>query len=190
MALINIPTKSTGDTFTATELNTIVSAIQEREKQTGWAQYTDSVYTSSNVLSVSSGSTVTLSNNANSTITSQLPYGVSSFYNNTTNKITPENSGDFYVVRVDFTAYTDNNNGLFELQLDIGGGQGVIYQDTIDFPRGTGSGNAREISKTISLFSLDTFIANGGELKILSITGTTSIYDISFVISRVHKANS
>jgi hypothetical protein len=190
MALINIPAKSTGDTLTAVELNTIVDAIKERERQTGWAQYKDNVYTSSNVLSITSGATVNLPNNAGSTITSQLPYGVTSFYDESTTKITPENSGDFYIIRVDFTAYTNNNNGLFEIQLDIGGLQGVIFSDTFDFPRGTGSANARKISTSIGFYTLDTFVANGGQFKIKGITGTTSIYDINFVVSRTHKANS
>lgn len=156
---------------------------------TGWAQYKDTVYTSGSPLTVTQGSTVVLSNNAGSTITSHLPTGVSAFYDGATNKITPENSGDFYEIRIDFNTWTNNNNGLAVIKLDIGGTQGVILQRLVNFPRGTGSGNVRSYSTTTGVYSLGTFVANGGELQIESITGTTTIYDITFVISRTHKAS-
>jgi hypothetical protein len=156
---------------------------------TGWAQYKDTAYTSGSPLTVTQGSTVTLANNAGSTITSHLPSGVTAFYDGTTNKITPENSGDFYEVRIDFNAWTDNNNGLAVVKLDIGGSMGVILQRLVNFPRGTGSGNVRSYSTTTGIYTLDTFLANGGTLQIESITGTTTIYDINFVINRTHKAS-
>jgi hypothetical protein len=155
---------------------------------TGWASYNDDQYTSGSPLVITAGSTVQLTNNAASSIKTHLPNGITDFWNSSTNVITPENSGDAYMLRVSFTAFTDNNNGLAESQLDIGGSQGIIDRRLINFPRGTGLGNARNISYTSLIFSLDTFLANGGTLQIEGITGTTSIYDISILIARIHKA--
>ena len=189
MAILNIPTKSTGDTFTATELNTIVEAIQENQRETGWAQYTATNYTSGSPLSISQGATEVIENNAGSTITSHLPYGVTSLYDETLFKITPQNIGDAYLIRVDFKAYTSSPSGLAEIQLNIGGAQGVISRRKITFPKGTGSSNFISDSFTTAIHSLDTFVANGGQLQVESFTGITSIYDINFVIFRTHKAN-
>lgn len=158
------------------------------EESTGWAQYKDDQYTSGSPLVISAGATTTLDNNAGSTITTQLPVGVTALYDSLTNKITPENSGDAYLVRVDFTAFTSSPSGLAKLQIDIGGAQGIIIDRGFTFPKGTGSGNAQDYSMTSLVYSLSTFVANGGTVQIESVTGDTSVYDINFVISRVHKA--
>ena len=155
---------------------------------TGWAQYSDTVYTSGSPLLVTQGTEVALTNNAGSTITSNLPTGVTAFYDGTTNLITPENSGDAYMLRVDFSAWNTVTEGYGVVKLDIGGGIGVILNRSVQFPRGSGSGNVRLFTSSSLIYTLGTFIANGGTLTFESVRGNTSIYDINFVISRVHKA--
>lgn len=167
-----------------------IGAIAEayRDSATGWAKYTYGQYTIGSPLVITAGDTATITINNASTITSQLPLGVDSLWDSANNKIIPENSGDAYLIRIDFITYTNNNNGLANYLLDIGGSQGVILKRLINFPRGTGSGNARDYSTTTMVYALNTFVANGGEIKITSITGTTTIYDINLVITRIHKA--
>lgn len=157
---------------------------------TGWAQYKDNQYTSGSPLVVSASSTTTIDNNSASTITSHLPTGVVSFYDNTSSRITPESVGDAYLLRIDFTAYTSSPSGLAKIKIDIGDGitPNVIVERGFTFPKGTGSGNAQDYSTTTMLYSLSTFLANGALIQIESLTGTTSIYDVNFVITRVHKA--
>jgi len=90
MALINIPTKSTGDTFTATELNTIVSAIQSLQSEKGHAVYFDGEYTDTTPQLINSNDYVAISNNKATLNESFLPYGVATLYDGT--KIIPPSS--------------------------------------------------------------------------------------------------
>jgi hypothetical protein len=68
------------------------------------------------------------------------------------------------------------------LDLDIGGTQGIILEKVTTFPRGAGIDHS--FSSTSSLFTLGTFVANGGELMISSDDNIT-IWDIQYVITRV-----
>lgn len=155
---------------------------------TGWASYGDSTYTSVSPLVIAEGATAVIGNNAANVINGQLPIGVSSFYDGATNKITPENSGDAYIIRIDFSAFTSNQNGLATLELDIGSPQNEILRRGFTFPKGSGLANRIEVSASTLVYSLDTFIANGGSVELRSDAGNTSIYDVTFIISRVHKA--
>lgn len=170
-----------GNDFSVIEESTFSATVG-----TGWAQYSDDQYTSASPQVVNQGVTAVLGNNAASTITAHLPPGITSLYDGT--KITPQNNGDAYLLRVNFKAFTSSQNGVLELALDIGGAQGVILSDDVAFPRGTGAANVRDITRTFLIYSLGTFIANGGEIKVTSVTGNTSIYETTYVISRVHKA--
>jgi hypothetical protein len=155
---------------------------------TGWAQYSDSVYSAGSPLVINQGNSATLTNNANATITSQLPVDITALWDSSNNKITPKNSGDGYTLRVDFMAFTSVTEGYAVINLDIGGSQGVIQSIPVQFPRGSGSGNTRSFSDTVMFYSLGTFVANGGTLTVEAVRGNISIYDIRFVISRFHKA--
>ena len=164
-------------------------ARAEVDSSTGWAQYKDNQYTSGSPLVIAAGDTAVITiNNGGGVINSQLPLGVDSLWDSFNNKIIPQASGDAYLIRIDFTTFTNNNNGLANLLLDIGGSQGVIVKRLINFPRGTGIGNSRDYSSTTLIYTLGTFFANGGQLKVTSITGTTSIYDINLVISKIHRS--
>lgn len=190
MSLLNIPTKSTGDPFSAVELNTIVNAIKELQKETGWAEYIDGQYTSQSPLNASEGVTTQLTNNADTTQVAELPYDVTSFWDDINNKVIGTNSGDLLMIRVQFTAYTDSNQGLAEIDLNVGGAVGVVERRTISFPKGAGVQNARKFSFTSQTPVSDTFVTNGGTFEIIGINGTTSIYDINILVSRIHKTNA
>lgn len=155
---------------------------------TGWAQYSDSQYTSGSPLVVTEGNTAVITNNANSIINSQLPFGVTSLYDSATNKITPDKSGDAYMIRIDFTAFSSSQSGLATLELDIGAPQNEILRRGFTFPKGAGLANAIELSTSTLVYTLDTFLANGGSVELRSDEGNTSVFDITFVISRIHKA--
>lgn len=171
-------------------LEKILTAINGGEEAagTGWAQYSDTQYTSASPLTITEGNTAVITNNAVNSITTHLPAGVTALYDPVTNKITPENSGDAYMIRVDFTAFSSNILGIATLELDIGSPQTEILRSGFTFPRGAGLLNAIDVSTSSLVYTLDTFVANGGSLKLSSAVGNTSIFDIGLVISRIHKA--
>ena len=154
----------------------------------GWAQYGDTQYTPVNPFIVTAGSRVKLPNNGLAVINKELPLGVASLYDLTNQKILGIADGDGYLLRVNFKCYTDSQNGFAELSLDIGGTLGEIIEALIIFPRGTGSNNVRPYSSTTLTYSLGTFVSNGGDVFIEGIRGSTSIYDITYVIQRTYKA--
>lgn len=151
----------------------------------GYGVYNGTNYTSGAPLVITEGSKVKLLNNAASAILGQLPDG-QRLWDSSTNKITPINSGDSYVMRVDFTAANTSNTGAIELTLNIGGTQGDILAIPSSFIRGVNV--FRRFTTSSLIFTLDTFIQNGGELYLESIRGTTSLYDLTIVLARVHEA--
>ena len=151
----------------------------------GWARYDDTTYTSANKFVVNQDDSLTLPNDAGFTILEHLPLGVDSFYSPNDTTLIGVNEGDFYTIRVDFNAESSSNSGLFYLVIDIGGSIGTTFEKEFTFPKGIGE--EHPFTETFAYYTLDTFLANGGKIKIYSVTGNTSIWDISYVISRTSK---
>jgi hypothetical protein len=152
---------------------------------TGWALYQDDVYTSGAPFVISAGVTSDLPNNAATIIDTFVPPGVTVLYDGTV--ITPENIGDAYEIRIDFKTSNNNVSGLADLIIDIGAPVGAIATRTFSFPKGAGT--TIDYSTTTAFYSLATFVTNGGTIKINSITGDTSVWDISYTIFRTHKGS-
>ena len=150
----------------------------------GWASYNDGQYTSASPFTVSNGSTVTLPNNAAASQVDQLPDDALSFYNGTI--LQAINNGDAYVWGIRFTVEPSANNASIECGIDIGGDQGIIFNDSRRLTRGVGEANP--ISFTFSGFSRSVFLANGGTVKVTAEDGNLDIYDIVFFIERTHRA--
>jgi hypothetical protein len=158
----------------------------ETYNMTGWARYLDTTYTSGSPLSISSGVRSTLTNNANNKLETQLPSDATKFFDETTQKFIAINNGDSYNLSIRFKAKIDVNNGYFDIDLDIGGTQGIISQESVIFTRAANTEQRFDID--LVLFSGSTFVSNGGSLKITPQNGNMQIYDISFVIVRTHRA--
>lgn len=180
MARINIP----GSGLWGSIANSLNANFTELYTTTGWARYGDTTYTSGSPFVVTAESTVNLPNDAGSVIKSQIPSGVTAFYDGTV--ITPENEGDFYDLSIRFTTQSSVNEGTIRLTVDIGGTQGEIVSDFRRLGRGSGLNN--QLTFAFGVFTLDTFIANGGTIRVEAIDGDQSIFDIVYVISRTHKA--
>jgi hypothetical protein len=153
---------------------------------TGWARYLDSTYTESSPLSISNGVRSTLTNNALNKLETQLPSDATTFFNETTQKIIATNDGDAYSLSIRFKAKMNVLQGYFDIDLDIGGTQGIISQESILFTRGANTEQRFDIDLVV--FSGSTFVTNGGTLSVTPQNGNIEIYDISFVIVRTHKA--
>lgn len=179
-----IPNDGTGDTLRVSgeKINNNMTSLFSQQ---GWALYTDSLKTIGSPLVINQGTTATLTNNSNTFIDSFLPLGTVSLYNSATNKITPESVGDYYILTVRFKAKNTNVNGYFDFGIDLSGALGVQFMETLTFVKGANT--EQNFAIVIPMYSLETFVSNGGIPKITSDVGDTSIYNISYQITRIYK---
>lgn len=154
---------------------------------TGWAQYSDTAYTSAVPLAVAAGvrTKVTINGLGTQTNTSGLPAGVSDFWNTSTNKITPAGVNDAYGVRFSFKQKLQSTSAsrYTDIELDIGSPTGVVYSNTELFIKDTS-----EMSVTVSfpIHADSTFVTNGGEFYITP-SFAAHYYDFQVSIFRIHK---
>jgi len=152
----------------------------------GWAHYIDTAYaTAADSFYVAQGSTLTLPIKADMTATlatNYLPNGVDSLFSQHDSTILGITTGASYTVRVTFKAKNSNNTGYATIALDIGTGgtPNITTAESLVFPKGAGV--ETQESKTILLYSLDTFVANGCKIKVTADTGNLEIYDIRLLI--------
>jgi hypothetical protein len=151
---------------------------------TGWQQVTDTTYTSGSPLSIASGVTGKILTGTITEITSQLPSGVTSFWDNTTDKLIAVNNGDAFTLSLRFKAKMDIANGITDVAINIGGSLNIISQETLLFSKGSGVEQSFDID--LSYFTGTTFISNGGTIEVKPINGDIEIYDIVLVIIRTH----
>ena len=158
---------------------------QDLTLPTGWENWEDATYTSGSPLSLtaSTRTKVTIDGLAASTNTSYSPVS-GDLWDNTNNKITPDNVGDVYDLRLRFQATPAVSDGYITLELDIGGSEGVILAQTQRFLKGT---SEQSMLFVATVFTLDTFVANGGSIYATSSVGV-DIHSIGLLINRTHKA--
>lgn len=156
--------------------------IDELNSVHGWAYYDDSQYTSGSPLSVPVGRTqLTINALGASNNTTYLPAGQSWWSGN---KITPGGVGDSYVLRLDFTATAGSPADKFNLELEIAPGNLVVSQ-TFEMNKGAGTDHIFNVA--IPIFTLNTFLANGGKFY-LNASNAFTVYNIGLFISRLYKA--
>lgn len=157
--------------------------------KTGWAYYADAAHTSGAPLSVVNARVKLLNNGSGATTNkSFLPHGVTDLWNTSTNKITPIEVGDAYMIRVEFKAKPNNNDAHMGLQLDIGNGSPEnIVHNRIIFPK---QQVEHSFSWSFPVFTLETFKTNGGEIYFDTTSGSFDIdvYDIAILVSRMFAA--
>jgi len=153
-------------------------------RDTGWAQYNDTEYTVEAPFAVVEGTTVTMPMNSGHVLKQYIPSDTTDLYAG--GKITPTNIGDAYVLAIRFRAKSSKNFGALRIGIDIGGELNTFVQQSIPFVR---DANIEQYFNFVfNIFTLDTFVANGGTIKIEAIIGNLSIYEIRYVITRVFKA--
>lgn len=148
---------------------------------TGWGTYNDTAGAQS--LAASTSATFTV--NAGTSITSYEPDDVTAFWDSSTNTITGR-EGDAIMVKVQ-SVYTPDDATASDIafSVDIGGAVGVVeYQD---FALIKGAGVAHRLSWTFLAYTLDTWEANGGTIKVES-DGPGDLTEKRVLIARVHRA--
>lgn len=150
----------------------------------GWEQVTDTQYTQSSRLNLAKNVRTLLPNNAGSIINSQIPDAVITFWNPSTSKFTPDRVGDFYSLRLSFKTTANKNNAQGTLELDIGGSQGVIWSTDVAYTKGANT--IIDVTKTIPIYTLNTFIVNGGEFY-FTCSESATLFDINLVVFRAYR---
>lgn len=153
--------------------------IASLEDCTGWGAYVNTAGTQT----LTAATKVSLTNNAGTTIVTQHPVDVAALYS--AGKITGrEGDGIGITIELTFTPSSALASNLY-LAIDIGGSVGEIYPR--DFAILKGSGVAHKISYVTMAYTLDTWEANGGTVKIES-DGPGDVTGVRYVIHRLHKA--
>lgn len=147
----------------------------------GWGSY---VHTGASQTLVG-GVKVALLNNAGTVLEPQKPVDIATFYNGTT---IPGRNGDGLVAGIEFTFTPSSAAASFlSLAIDIGGTVGELYPQ--EYIIAHGSGIPHKISYTAAAYTLDTWQANGGVVRVLS-DGPGVITGVRYVIHRLHKART
>ena len=163
-------------------------ALRDSVNYTGYASYGDTQYTVGSPFSIVADTKVTLPNNAANSYTAQLPIDVDALYDPATQTITGR-AGDGICWAIEIVAVPTSVAATYiTFSVDIGGAIGEIYPATYSFFRGISE--ARPIIYAVpQAYTLDTFEANGGTVKVVS-DGPVDIYAIRYVIGRTHKGRA
>lgn len=164
----------------------IPQAIPNYQDSVGWEQIADSTFTAASPFTVLQGDTSIWEIRGTTAIRTQLPVGVDSFWDGTAHAFFPASIGDGYDIRLDFVAETSTNGGFIELEIDIGPPQGVIVRRLVSFPKGSGFEHAFSVS--FPVYTLNTFVANGGQIKIASLNGNTNMHSPGLFIKKDYHA--
>jgi hypothetical protein len=152
----------------------------------GWAQYVDNLRTTTSPLVITDTvNFTTIPCDGATKDETQLPLGFTELFNTTTNKLVAKNVNDKFLLNVRFKARTSAANSSFTIGVDIGA-TNLISPEDRSFS--VGANTQQEFSYLTTYFTRETFIANGGLIKIRPRSGTLSIYDISVIPELTHKS--
>lgn len=150
--------------------------------ETGWVEFIDGVYNSSNRLVV--GSTlVNFSMDDYSVRSQELPTGVTvgDWFNGT--HILTNRAGSSFIYRWRYSAEPQSVNTYCQIFYDIGGSVGQLPARLITFPKGVG---IEQIGTFTNLeYTLDTWVVNGAVPQIVC-NNDVEFWDIQFTIESVH----
>lgn len=154
-----------------------------RPSDAGWAVYNDTVYTPLNLLTILTSTTIDLPNNAGSVLNSKLPAGNSDWYDGV--KLRPHAADEYYILAVRFMAAPSIGSvANLDFGIDLGGTQGVQFEQQLTFPKGAGV--FRPFSIVIPFYTGVTFLANGGTVKLSATAGgNITVHTIQYQIAKL-----
>lgn len=159
----------------------------DRLLPSGWGFYSDGESSPATQSLSSTFQKLQIDGNGGTTEESYLPAsirGISSLWDTTNDKITPITVGDSYTLRIDIEITAKGGGaGLLLIQLDIGGGAtpSIVIVDRF---ASLGKTPPFTVSVSFNMFTLNTFVTNGGQIFVATDTGTATIASRSILIER------
>ena len=156
---------------------------------TGWGYYKDSETTTPTQTINTTPSILQIDGLGANSDSSQLPleiFGISELWAG--NKVTAIGNGDGYDIRLDLqvTSKTSNPN-VIDFVLDIGGGAGITIP-VVEIESSIEKAPPFSVTVVFPIFTLGTFITNGGQFFLSTDTGSVTVTSRAVLIKRDHKA--
>lgn len=178
------PNDGTGDP-TRVYCDKINDNFDELYRSTGWEAVVDTAHTVGSPQSITEGATTNLSNNKGTVFNAQIPTGVTSFWDSTNSKITPQYENDYMMADIMFKCKNSLQSGYFTIYIDIPF-LGERFNQVVVCPKDANTETGVNLS--FGHFVSSQFAANGGTIKIFADKGNVQIYDKQFRFVRIHMA--
>ena len=146
----------------------------------GWVRYQDSQYTSGSPLSLSDETPVTLTNNGN-TKTKSDP--TQEYYDTATQKLIASNLNDVYIITIEFKSATPNTQNC-HLDLWFENGGSLLENLNVSLAYYKGNATTQTFHNVFQYYIDQSFINNGGNIKIQSHGNSATVWDIQYFIQK------
>jgi len=180
----------TGDTL-RNSFDKVNDNSLELYQVSGWGQYVDDLTTATQTINTTY-SKLSINGAGGTSSSDYLPLeirGSSELWDTVNNKILPINVGDSYDLRLDFTVTGKTGSPtLIDVVLDIGGGASPTI-DVVSRVVNTSKSPPFNVSIGFPIFSLNTFVTNGGQIFLRTDTGTVTVSKRSIFIKRDFSGN-
>ena len=111
------------------------------------------------------------------------------------NRVNPQLLNGFGLIRLSFACWQDSQDTTFLLEFDVGDTTGspetsnVIFQETPNFARGTGSDDLQHFNFIIPVFLGQDFSVNGGRFYITPAGGDINCFNITLTLTNTFAPN-
>ena len=165
-------------TVTYTDASTITSGTPP--KQYGWGVYKDGQYSDISPLTIPTSTQIVLPNNK-ATSTEYLPTGVTTFYNNTTQKYLFADTAGFYTVKVKFKVAAGNQTDYINVSFSKG---------TTDLPYSEdrsvrGDSQIQNMSFSTTIHGDSALAANGLTINLKTYGRSMVCYEFEVTVSKL-----
>lgn len=160
-----------------------VQEITTEDLGLGWARYDDTIYTSTNKLTVNAGSEIILPNNAGNIVNTHL-HSTIEYYDGATQLVQAEHNADVYIFTIVFKCSAPNANQTYmRLEMDSAG---PTPYNRVGKDIGFSKGNdvVHDFHEVFQYYSDNDFKQNGTQWKISATGGAVKIWDIIYFIQR------
>lgn len=176
--------------ITAQDIRDLIVSLRANQGG-GWSMHTDATYNAddgdNNKLAIADGvrTKLTIDNAGADTNTTYAPPD-GAIWDTGTNTLLPTITGAAYDLRLTmYASYDSGASAHIDMELDIGGSIGTIYHVHELFAKGAGETN--EMGWSLPIFTLGTFVANGGTIYITPEGSNVKIWDIKLMITQTFK---
>lgn len=152
---------------------------------TGWGYYADDTAEQTFTTTAAKLTNDGLGSTSNS---SYLPLAIrssSELWDTSADKIDPIKTGDLYEVRINLPVTARATAKYLTLELDIGGGttpSNVVYTERLNVDKSA----PFTVATSFSIFTLNTFVTNGGQIFLTTDAGSIGITSPRILIARTH----